>query len=322
MKKGLAGWTNPILYLVFAIIILVLPALTSNAYHLKILTFIAINIILVIGLSLLMGYAGQISLGHAGFYGIGAYVSAILTTRYHVEFLVAVLAAVIVTVLVAFVVGTPTLRLKGHYLAMATLGFGEICYILFGEFREYTGGPDGFIGIPLPSFAGFTMNRPAHLFYLVAFVALILLIVSRNIINSRVGRAFKAVHGSEIAAEAMGVNVSRYKVQIFVISASFAGIAGALYAHVINFISPSSFNLTFSILLVTMVVIGGMSSIWGAVIGAIVMTAMPEILRVFKEYDLIVYAVILISVMVFLPGGFVSIGAKFKGLFERQNEAG
>lgn len=314
-------WSDQFLYLMIALIILILPIIFSNSYYIKILIFIMINVILVIGLSLLMGYAGQISLGHAAFFGIGAYASAILTTKYQYNFFVGITAAIFITALVALLVGGPTLRLKGHYLAMATLGFGEICYILFVELGKWTGGPDGLIGIPLPTVAGRSLTQPIHHFYLTGAIALGLFILARNIIDSRVGRAFKAVHGSEIAAQAMGINVGWYKVQIFVFSAALAGIAGSLYAHLINFISPSSFNLTFSIVLVTMVVIGGMHSIWGAVLGAIVMTALPEYLRVFKEYDLIIYALILITVMVFMPGGLVSLAGKVKILISGERES-
>lgn len=316
MAKGFSRWSNSICYATILALLIIIPLAVSNYYYMKILTFIAINIILVIGLSMLMGYAGQISLGHAAFFGIGAYASAILTTTYKYGFLVGLSGAILATLIISLLVGIPTLRLKGHYLAMATLGFGEICYVLFMEMGKYTGGPDGFTNIPFPIIAGFGIRQANQYFYLISFIALLLLVVSRNIINSRVGRALKAVHGSEIAAQAMGINVAWYKVQIFILSAVYAGIAGSLYAHFVNFISPSSFGLTFSVVLVTMVVIGGMHNIWGAIVGAILMTALPEYLRALKEYDLIVYALILIASMVFMPGGLASIVPRARDFYE------
>jgi branched-chain amino acid transport system permease protein len=289
----------------FALILIGLPFLLSNDYQLKIASFVGINTIIAVGLCLLIGYAGQISLGHAAFFGIGGYSSAILTTKYGLAIWEGLLVSLILSGLVAFVIGVPSLKLKGHYLAMATLGFGEIMYVLFVELSELTGGPSGIPGIPPFSIGNLIIKTNIGYYILVWLTALIIIFLSINIIHSRIGRALKAVHGSEPAAQAMGVHTAKYKIQIFVLSAIYAGLAGSLYAHFVNFVNPSSFTLTTSIILVTMVVIGGMANIWGAILGASILTVLPEYLRFVQEYDLIFYSIILIAVMIFMPNGIV-----------------
>ena len=195
---------------------------------------------------------------------------------------------IILSALIAFLVGKPTLRLKGHYMAVATMGFGEILFIFFNELSPLTGGPSGLSGIPSLSFGGLVLEGKMYL-YLVWTLLLILLIISLNIINSRVGRALRAVHGSELAANAMGVDAAQYKIQVFVLSAVYASMAGSLYAHFVTFISPSSFNLMVSILLLMMVVVGGAEDIWGALLGTMILTLLPEYLRGLEDYEVLAY---------------------------------
>lgn len=292
-------------FLVIAVIVGLFPMFAADDYQIKIATFVGINAILAIGLCMLMGYAGQVSLGHAAFYGIGAYTSALLTTRLGAAMPLGLAAAVLTSAVVALAIGIPTLRLKGHYLAMATLGFGEIVYVFFVELSDLTGGPSGFVGIPAARLGGLAFDSAISYYVLVWAIALLILMISRNIIESRVGRALRALHESELAAQAVGVNTARYKIEVFVLSAAYAGLAGSLYAHLVNFISPSSFTVSFSVLLLTMVVVGGMTSIWGALIGAALLTTLPEYLRVIRGYDLLVYASTLMLTMIFLPKGLV-----------------
>lgn len=289
----------------------------GNTYFLSLLIFIGINGLITMGLSLLMGYAGQISLGHAAFFGLGAYSSGVLTTKYSIHPAGAFLSGILLSALVAFLVGKPTLRLKGHYMAVATLGFGEILFIIFNELSPLTGGPSGLSGIPPLTLGGIPLEGAAYL-YLVWGLVILLLIFSLNVINSRVGRALRAVHGSELAASAMGVDASRYKVGVFVLSAVYASIAGSLYAHFITFISPSSFSLMFSILLLMMVVVGGAETIWGALLGAIVLTLLPEYLRGLEDFEVLAYGAILMTVLLFMPRGILE-GAR--RLFERVKKA-
>jgi len=291
--------------LVMALATALYPLLVGgNQYFISLLVFLGINGIITMGLSLLMGYAGQISLGHAAFYGIGAYSSGVLTTKYSVHPAGAFFAGILLSALIAWLVGKPTLRLKGHYMAVATLGFGEILFIVFNELSPLTGGPSGLSGIPTLTIFGNPIEGGTYL-YLVWGLIILLLIFSLNVINSRVGRALRAVHGNELAANAMGVDASRYKVQVFVLSAVYASMAGSLYAHFVTFISPSSFGLMFSILLLMMVVVGGAGTIWGALLGAAVLTVLPEYLRGLEDFEVLAYGAILMGVLLYMPRGIL-----------------
>jgi branched-chain amino acid transport system permease protein len=281
----------------------VLPLILRSDYYLSVLVVIGLNTILVLGLNLLMGYAGQISLGHAAFFGLGAYASGILTATYGINPVLAALLGLIIVGCVALLVGIPSLKLRGQYLAMATLGFGIIVYILLKEMGWLTGGPSGLRDIPNVSLFGFTFDSDFKKYYLVWTAAILVLIISNNIVHSRVGRALRAIHTSEVAASVLGVDIQGYKLSVFVISALFASIAGSLFAHVMNFISPSSFGFHFSIVLVTMVVVGGMASIWGSIFGSSVLTLLPITLTIFQELDIVIYGVILMAIMILMPEG-------------------
>lgn len=293
------------------------PSSGGSNYQLTVLIYVGINTILAVGLNLLMGYAGQVSLGHAAFYGMGAYVSAIMTTHYGISPWFAMLAGVFFASTVAYLMGVQILRLQGYYLAMATLGFGVIVNICLVELSPITGGTSGIYGIPYLSIAGRELDSDRSMYYLVWIVVAAVIALSANIVNSRVGRAFRAVHGSEIAAAALGVHTARYKLQVFVLSAALASVAGSMYAHYVTFISPEPFGFKFSIELLVMVVVGGMASVWGAIFGAGVITVLSEILRgmgdvqfgslivPFADFDIVVFGFILVIIMIYLPAGLV-----------------
>lgn len=288
------------------------PLVVRNPYYIGALVFVGIYSLMTICLCLLLGYAGQISLGHAAFYGIGAYTSAVLTTRMHLSPWLALVAAMAATALLAFLVGRPVLKLRGHYLAMATLGFGEIVYIFFNSAVELTGGPSGMGQIPRLAIGGFVFKKDIHFYYLVWLTVILLLILVLNIINSRVGRALRSIHGSETAANAMGVNTASYKMQVFVFSAIVSSLAGSYYAHFVTFVSPTTFDANMSILLVTMVVVGGMSNVWGALLGAALLGTLPEYLRTFGDYDILVYGVVMLLIMMFAPEGLAGLAVSCK----------
>jgi branched-chain amino acid transport system permease protein len=294
---------NP--WLIFALGVALVRLSVANDYYFTLLNIIAINTLLVVGLNLLLGYAGQISLGHAAFFGLGAYTTGILTATYGVSPWLALPAGLVVAGLAAFLVGIPALKLKGYYLAMATLGFGIIVSIFFNQAQGLTGGPSGLSGIPSLSLFGLTLDSPERLFLLIWPVLGVILLLSANLVNSRLGRSLRALHDSEAAAQSLGVNTSRAKLLIFVWSALYAALAGSLYAHTLNFIAPTSFNFMFSIKLVTMVVVGGMASVWGSLLGAAVLTILPELLAMFHDYEIIIFGVILMVVIIFLPRGLV-----------------
>lgn len=288
---------------VFAAAAIATGLLVENAYYLQVMIFIGINTLLALSLNMLMGYAGQISLGHAAFYGIGAYTTAILSTTYNISPWLALPAAVFTAMAIAYVVGRPTLRLTGYYLAMGTLGFGIIVNIIFREWRSVTGGASGFVGIPPLEIGSFTFDTDRRYFFLVWGVVLFFFLICRRIIDSRVGRALRAIHDGEHAAAAVGVDTAKMKLKIFVLSAAMASLAGFLYAHQIFFVSPGTFSFLASIRIVTMVVIGGMASIWGSLLGASLLTLLPEWLHAFADYEMMIYGLVLMLVMIFLPQG-------------------
>lgn len=310
-------------FLLFAVPVLIAPLVLSEGYLLNVLVFVGINTMLAVALNLLLGYAGQISLGHAGFFGLGAYLSGILTATYGMNpWLVMPLAAVIVGI-VACLLGFPVLKLKGHYLAMATLGLGIIIYIVFNETVDYTGGPSGLSGIPNLSLAGITFDSDMKNYYLIWGFALTVVLLSVNLVNSRIGRALRAVHDSEVAARVMGVDARLLKVQVFTLSAVICSLAGSLYAHTITFVSPASFGFNFSVELLTMVVIGGLGSIYGAFLGAALLTLLPEFLRAAHDYDIIIYGGLLMVMVMFMPGGLVQGVPDLLGkLFKRKGGSG
>lgn len=294
---------NRICYTVFLLVILLVGYFLENLYYIQVLTFIGINTLLALALNMLMGYAGQISLGHAAFYGIGAYGTAILTVHYGFSPWLALPAAILSAMIVAYIVGIPTLKLSGYYLGMGTLGFGMIVNILFREWSSVTGGASGFIGIPALELGPISFASGRNYFFLVWGFVLIGFIACQRIIDSRIGRALRAIHDGENAAAAVGVDTRQLKLQIFVLSAAISALAGFLYAHLVYFISPGSFSFIASIRMVTMVVIGGMASIWGALLGASLLTLLPEWLHAFSEFEMVVYGLILMVVMIFLPRG-------------------
>lgn len=296
---------NALAVLLLASVIILLPLLSGSSYIITIGIFSGINSLIAIGLCILMGYAGQVSLGQAGFYGIGAYVSAFLAEHYGFSTPLCLAAAMVVSAIAAVILAVPSLRLKGHYLAVATLSFGEIINIALNEWGP--GGPSGFGDIPNFSILNFVFDSTTSYFYLVWACVVIVLIFSFNIINSRTGRALKAMHGSELASRAMGLDVTALKIKVFVISAVYASLAGSLYAHYVTFISPGSFTLFYSIVLLMMVVIGGITNLWGAVVGSILITILPELLRSFEEFDVLVYGMILTLSLMFLRKGIVPL---------------
>ena len=269
--------------LALAILIAALPLALPNNYTYEIAILVGLNAIVCVGLNLLIGYAGQISLGHAGFFGLGAYGSAILAARGGWPASISIPVSLIGVALLAWAIGRPILRLKGHALAMATLGFGIIVSIVLATEDRYTGGPDGMAVPPLASF----ISGEKTWYWIVAAALIAAVWLARNLIESPRGRALRALHGSEVAAGALGIDAAAHKLSAFVISALFAAAAGALSAHYAGFITPGKASFLHSIELVTMVVFGGMASTLGAVAGAAVLTTLPHLLTVFKDYEMV-----------------------------------
>jgi branched-chain amino acid transport system permease protein len=279
-----------------------------NRYYLGIAIDVAINIILAVSLNLINGHTGQFSLGHAGFMAVGGYTAASITLALSKQltslaavpalFVVALLAGGLMAALVGLAVGVPSLRLKGDYLAIVTLGFGEIIRVVFQN-MESVGAASGLKGIP-----GFT-----NLFWAWGLAAVTVYVVA-SLVNSTYGRGFIAVHDDEVAASAMGINPTRYKVTAFVIGAFFSGVAGGLYAHHKQFLSPTGFDFLKSIDIVVMVILGGMGRTAGVILAAIILTILPEFLRAFADYRMIIYSLLIIGLMMARPQGLFTFGRK------------
>lgn len=286
--------------------VLLLPLVTDNAYTLGITNLIAIHAIVVLGLNLFIGYAGQISLGHAAFFGLGAYGSAIATSTYALPPWPAMALVGALVGAIALLIGVPVLRLSGHYLAMATLGFNFVVHSVLLEWDQVTGGPSGFSGIGPLAIGDFAFDSEIRLHYLLWPITLLCLMICLNLVRSGVGRGLAALAGDETAAAALGVNTRVAKVKVFVLSAMLASLAGSLFAHCYSFISPDSFGIFTSTDLVIMVVIGGMGSIWGSLFGAALLTILPEWLGIFETYRDFVNGGILVLILMFLPQGLVT----------------
>ncbi len=297
MKKLLDNWFARVLLLIILLVISGLVAqglsIALSAYVINICVFIGINLIMALGLNLISGVTGQLSLGHAAFMSIGAYASAIGTVNCHLPFAVGVLLGGLVACLFGIIIGFPTLRLTGDYLAIATLGFGEIVRVVFLNL-DITGGAVGKGGI-----------KGSTTFTIVVVIAVAATCAMMWLENSRNGRAMLAVREDEIASSAMGINTTLYKIQAFAIGAFCAGIGGALFAHTTTYIQPTDFGFLKSVETLSMVVLGGLGSIPGTIIGSVVLTSAPEVLRKLANYRMIIYGLLLIVMMIFRPYGLL-----------------
>jgi len=312
--------------LVAIVVVAVLPLLVTDRFLLKVFTFAGINALVVTGLALLFGHAGQVSLGHAAFVGIGAYTCAFCTVRLGWPWPLAFAASGVLAALGGLVLALPSLRLKGYYLAMATLGFGLLMSLAFTEAEPLTGGVDGFRGIPFPSLGPLEVHDAASLYWLVWATVGIALVAAFNLTSMRPGRAMRALHGSEPGAQACGVDVVGVKVRTFVVSALLAGLAGALYASVVGFISPSVFTFGASITFLAMAVVGGTNSLAGPLVAAVVLTLVQyldalipgiprETAQLLQSYREDIYGLAIILVVVFAPGGLA-------GMWRRRGKGG
>jgi len=304
--------------LLFVFMLAILPFIIPN-YYTFILNLMMIYIVVSVGLNILVGNTGQISLGHAGFFAIGAYGTVLLMTHLYVPFIFALIIAGIIAAFFGFLLGLPALRLEGPYLAIATLGFGLTIMHLIGRW-DFFGGRAG-IDVPVLNLGihklgiDLILDSDRSKYYLFLIMTIILVIVAKNILHTRIGRSFVAIRDSDIAAESMGVNITIYKTLAFAASAFYAGIAGGLYAFVVGFIDPFTFNLSLSVIFLVMVVVGGLGSIMGSISGAILITYLQfDLLKNISEMPWIGHAIILISNKWFNVVGIENISLIILGL--------
>ena len=284
-----------------------LTLVIPNDYVYLLLNIMALNAIVVLGLNLLVGATGQVSLGHAAFYGLGAYLSAIAGTTWLWPLPAALAFSLACTGLIAFLLALPTLRLEGHYLVMATLGFNIIVSIILGQMETLTGGPSGFPGIPKLALGPLTLDSDRAFYCFIWGLFTVLLCLTLNLTDGRMGRAFTAIHERDLTAQALGVATFRTKVAVFVLSALYAALAGFCYAHYVTFISPKTFDIFYSVQVVTMVAVGGMGNLWGGLAATVLLTGLPEILHRFEDLHVLLYGLVLMGVLVFCPQGLTAV---------------
>ena len=282
---------------ILVLLIYSIPTFVQNQYVLRVCVYICIYSILACSLNLISGVCGQVSMGHAAFYGIGAYASSLTAMRFGVPWIVAVLASAVVAGMVGLFIGIPALKLQGGYLVICTVGFGELVRLILLNWVSLTRGPMGITNIPRPEFLGITIKTGQQYLYLMISIFLLIYIILNRINYSKFGRNLRAIKEDETAAEAMGIHVHKEKVIAFAVAAAMAGVAGALLAHYMLFISPSIFIGDFSTTILSMVVLGGMGNMTGSVISATLLTIIPEALRWLDKYRMLIYGFLLIIMM-------------------------
>lgn len=295
-----------------AAVVIVLPHIVPSTFYLRIAVLVFIFSLAVLGLNLLMGFAGQVSLGHAGFFGIGAYAVAVAPTHFAVPGWLALILGVVVAGLLAFVIGRPILKLKGHYLAVATLGMGILIAMVFTNEARFTGGPDG-MAVPRLVLFGWTARGSVTWYWISGATLVLAMLLAVNLIDSPTGRALRAIHDSEVASRVLGIDVARYKLIAFVLSAIYAALAGGYLALFDGLVTPATAGFMRSIEFVTMAVLGGLGSVLGSVVGAALLTILPQMLTVFHDYEHIALGLIMIVFMIFLRAGIVpSLASLFR----------
>jgi branched-chain amino acid transport system permease protein len=299
---------NPVMPAVWTLAAgLVAYVFVTGGYLIAVLHFAAIYVVFVTGLNIFMGYAGQVSFGHNAFAAISGYTSAVLTANHGWEPLPAAGLGLLGALTCALIVGYPTLRLRGHYLAMATLAIGLIVYEVAVQWQAVTQGYMGISGIPPLGIGKFTVTSDRAILVLLLAFALVGVLAAAGIRRSRLGRAFVAIAGSEDAARALGIDVARYKLIAFLISAFYAAVAGSLFVHAVGFVSPEVYGLHMVVLAFTMLYVGGIGTIAGAALGALVVALLPETVRRFSEYQDLAYGALLILILIYAPGGLASL---------------
>lgn len=294
--------------------------LREQQYILTLLNFVCMYVISVSGLDILFGYSGQISLGHAAFYATGAYTTALLTTKLGLPIWISIPAACLLSLLLGIIVALPASKLIHHFLALLTIAVGQLVYIVLSR-ASFTNAMSGITQIPAIHIFGFQLDSNIRFLIFMLIMAALSLAIKQRIVKSRVGRAFLAIRENPVAAGGIGINVQRYKITAFAVSAVFTGLAGALYAHFVGFISPETFTSTQSVMFMTMLLFGGMGTFSGPLIGAAIITVLNEFLQTLGTYRMLVYGFFILAVLLFLPHGISGILDVIKGKFSRRKES-
>lgn len=303
--------------IVLFIALLIVPQFISNDYYILIFNRIFINAIVVLGLNFITGLTGQMNLGMAGIFALGAYSSALVSRNLNTSPWIGMIAAILIGLIIGRTLGYPSLRVKGVYLSLTTIGFAEVVRMLISNLTNFTGGTQGIRNIKPYRIFGFEFNTQIRMYYLFFICLVIALFIAWRIVNSKWGRVFKSLRDNVEAVEMSGVNIAEIKIKAFTACAIYGSIAGALYAHFMGYINPSTFSIDFSTNFVIMLVIGGLGSVFGNIIGAAIVTVLPELLKFLGDYYLITFSVIVLIGAIFFPRGwvvlFLDIVKKIKG---------
>lgn len=303
---------NKLAWVLVTLGVLLLPLFFGKGFYLNTMNFIALYGMVAVGLCLLVGYGGQLSISHSAFFAIGAYASAIFCLRYRLSPWVSLLFSQALSALLAWGIGWVVLRLKGHYLAIATLSFTIIVEVLIKEMAWLTGGLQGLSSIPSLSLGGFPIDSDYRFYYAVWPLTMLLLLFSLNLVDSRMGRIFRAIKENEDIARQFGADVKIYKIKLFVVSSVYASVAGSLYAHFVTFVSPVTGSIMFAIDIIMVLAFGGFTLLWGAMIGVASLTFLNEYLTVFADYKRAIYGFALVVIILFFPNGLL-LGLKDLG---------
>ena len=308
--------------LLLAVIIILIPMLTPNMYVMQIINMIGIYIILGTGINVLTGFTGQLSLGQAAFFGIGAYTAALMNTRLGTQFFFSLLGSMLMTGIFGVILAVLALKVKGSYLALLTMGFGEIVRIVMINWTPVTNGTAGILGIQSPVIFGFAFDTLKKYYFLIMAFVILCLLYQNVLVHTRIGRAFIAIREDNEAAELTGINVTTYKIRAFVLSAVYCGIAGCLYAMMIKYVSPDTFTNNVSSVILWTAIVGGFGTVTGPVLGGIIMQVLPEVLRFLGDWRLVVYGMILLIVILRFPGGLYPYIQMFLEKRKAKNAAG
>ena len=296
--------------------LLLFPVIITSSYYLHVMILAGIYVVLSLSLNLITGYTGQLCLGHAAFFGIGAYAGALLMVNVHMNFFFALICSFIISGIFGLLLGIPALRLRGDYLAIVTLGFGEIVHLVFVNWTELTNGPMGIRSIPGPSLFGIELDGNQEFYYLILIITALVLFLLNRLVNSGFGMAMQTIKADEIAAESIGIYPVKYKLIAFILSSGLVGLAGCFYASYISYISPTTFVYNTSVTILAMVVLGGLGSLTGSVIGGVVLTLLPEVLRSISDYRMIFFGALMIIMMIFKPEGFWGVSKRVKNIYK------
>ena len=305
------SWLNILIFAVIIAVAAALPFLAANPYQVHILNLLGIYMLLNFGLNIAMGYCGQMNLALAAFWGVGAYASTLLTVDLGLSFWLALPISGLVTAILGALVGLPSLKVRSHYLAIVTIGLAGIINLVLVNEREITRGAIGITNVPSPSVFGFELNDGFRYYYFILVVVILGYLLARQIVNNRLGRNFVAIRDDHVAAQAMGIDIAYYQILAFAISGFYAGIAGSVYAHMINYVSPDIFGFHSMMFVLTMTLVGGLGSLNGSLIGSL-LAIVHEYLRQFEDFQLVIYGAIVVLCVLFFPGGVVGLAHRVR----------